>query len=170
MTGSDVHDMSYYQKCMVGGILSCGITHTLVCPLDIVKCRMQVRSPFLTACLGHARHVQERRRWIQIHQGCWRNEGFHTRKLLTQANLSNHLVLLFIELEFNFVVFRDGLQLWSDIPLKDLESSDSTRSSRMFLRVQLVQRTLLSTKPSDSQFPPLLLRWSLIVSCVLGKL
>jgi len=33
--------MSYYQKCMVGGILSCGITHTIVCPLDIVKCRMQ---------------------------------------------------------------------------------------------------------------------------------
>jgi len=42
MTGSDVHDMSYYQKCMMGGILSCGITHTIVCPLDIVKCRMQV--------------------------------------------------------------------------------------------------------------------------------
>jgi hypothetical protein len=38
----DVHDMSYYQKCMIGGILSCGITHTLVCPLDIVKCRKQV--------------------------------------------------------------------------------------------------------------------------------
>ena len=42
MGGSDVHDMSYYQKCMMGGILSCGITHTIVCPLDIVKCRMQV--------------------------------------------------------------------------------------------------------------------------------
>jgi solute carrier family 25 phosphate transporter 3 len=27
---------------MVGGILSCGLTHTAVCPLDIVKCRMQV--------------------------------------------------------------------------------------------------------------------------------
>jgi solute carrier family 25 (mitochondrial phosphate transporter), member 3 len=26
----------------MGGILSCGITHTIVCPLDIVKCRMQV--------------------------------------------------------------------------------------------------------------------------------
>jgi hypothetical protein len=39
---SDVHDMSYYRKCMMGGILSCGITHTIVCPLDIVKCRMQV--------------------------------------------------------------------------------------------------------------------------------
>ena len=39
---SDVHDMSYYGKCMIGGILSCGITHALVCPLDIVKCRRQV--------------------------------------------------------------------------------------------------------------------------------
>jgi len=38
---SDVHDMAYYQKCMVGGILSCGITHAIVTPLDIVKCRMQ---------------------------------------------------------------------------------------------------------------------------------
>ncbi len=37
----DVHDMNYYSKCMVGGILSCGLTHTLVCPLDIVKCRKQ---------------------------------------------------------------------------------------------------------------------------------
>jgi solute carrier family 25 phosphate transporter 3 len=27
---------------MVGGILSCGITHTVVCPLDIVKVRKQV--------------------------------------------------------------------------------------------------------------------------------
>jgi len=41
MSGSDVHDWSYYKKCMAGGILSCGITHALVCPLDIVKCRMQ---------------------------------------------------------------------------------------------------------------------------------
>ena len=42
MPGSDVHDLAYYQKCMIGGILSCGITHTIVCPLDIVKCRKQV--------------------------------------------------------------------------------------------------------------------------------
>jgi len=26
---------------MIGGVLSCGITHTVVCPLDIVKCRKQ---------------------------------------------------------------------------------------------------------------------------------
>jgi solute carrier family 25 (mitochondrial phosphate transporter), member 3 len=39
---SDVHDMSYYGKCMVGGIFACGLTHAAVCPLDIVKCRRQV--------------------------------------------------------------------------------------------------------------------------------
>ena len=39
---SDVHDASYYAKCMVGGIFACGITHAAVCPLDIVKCRRQV--------------------------------------------------------------------------------------------------------------------------------
>jgi solute carrier family 25 phosphate transporter 3 len=44
MTGSNVHDFSYYRKCMAGGILSCGITHTMVCPLDIVKCRMQANA------------------------------------------------------------------------------------------------------------------------------
>ena len=40
---ADVHNASYYSKCMVGGILSCGITHTAICPLDIIKCRKQVR-------------------------------------------------------------------------------------------------------------------------------
>jgi len=32
----------YYALCGLGGILSCGITHTLVVPLDLVKCRIQV--------------------------------------------------------------------------------------------------------------------------------
>ena len=39
---SDVHDATYYGKCMIGGIFACGLTHAAVCPLDIVKCRMQV--------------------------------------------------------------------------------------------------------------------------------
>merc|ERR1712142_228263 len=34
----------YYGKCMIGGAASCGITHTAVVPLDLVKCRMQVDS------------------------------------------------------------------------------------------------------------------------------
>jgi solute carrier family 25 phosphate transporter 3 len=40
--GHVVHDTTYYLKCMVGGMLACGLTHTAVCPLDVVKCNMQV--------------------------------------------------------------------------------------------------------------------------------
>lgn len=32
----------FYAYCGLGGMLSCGITHTLVVPLDLVKCRIQV--------------------------------------------------------------------------------------------------------------------------------
>nr|BAX57173.1 phosphate carrier 2 [Liriomyza chinensis] len=32
----------YYALCGLGGILSCGTTHTFVVPLDLVKCRLQV--------------------------------------------------------------------------------------------------------------------------------
>jgi solute carrier family 25 phosphate transporter 3 len=34
--------MDYYAKCALGGALSCGLTHTAVVPLDLVKCRIQV--------------------------------------------------------------------------------------------------------------------------------
>lgn len=39
---NEVKDMSYYLKCMVGGALACGLTHTAVTPLDLIKCRRQV--------------------------------------------------------------------------------------------------------------------------------
>ncbi|EPY29566.1 solute carrier family 25 (mitochondrial phosphate transporter), member 3 [Strigomonas culicis] len=45
------HDTSYYLKCIGGGILACGTTHTAVCPLDVVKCNMQV-SPEMYKSLG----------------------------------------------------------------------------------------------------------------------
>ena len=38
----DKHDLSYYLKCMAGGVLACGVTHTGIVPLDLVKCRKQV--------------------------------------------------------------------------------------------------------------------------------
>uniref|UniRef100_A0A4X2KTB1 Solute carrier family 25 member 3 n=1 Tax=Vombatus ursinus TaxID=29139 RepID=A0A4X2KTB1_VOMUR len=34
--------MKFYALCGTGGVLSCGLTHTAVVPLDLVKCRMQV--------------------------------------------------------------------------------------------------------------------------------
>jgi len=39
--GIKLYSPAYYGVCAVGGILSCGLTHTMVVPLDIVKCRMQ---------------------------------------------------------------------------------------------------------------------------------
>ncbi|KAI3992372.1 hypothetical protein MKX01_030093 [Papaver californicum] len=37
----EMYSPSYYAACTVGGTLSCGITHTAVTPLDLVKCNMQ---------------------------------------------------------------------------------------------------------------------------------
>lgn len=33
--------LKYYALCGIGGVISCGTTHTAVVPLDLVKCRMQ---------------------------------------------------------------------------------------------------------------------------------
>lgn len=43
---ADVHDASYYGKCMVGGMFACGLTHAAIVPLDVVKCRRQINSSF----------------------------------------------------------------------------------------------------------------------------
>lgn len=32
----------YFLLCGLGGIVSCGSTHTLITPLDLIKCRLQV--------------------------------------------------------------------------------------------------------------------------------
>jgi len=32
----------FYALCGFGGVLSCGLTHTAVVPLDLIKCRIQV--------------------------------------------------------------------------------------------------------------------------------
>ena len=56
----DVHNISYYQTCMVGGVLSCGITHGIMTPVDIVKCRMQVSLQFSFASV-EATEIGEKR-------------------------------------------------------------------------------------------------------------
>eukprot|EP00250_Pteridium_aquilinum_P007990 c17589_g1_i1 orf=25-447(+) len=37
-----LYSPQYYAACTFGGILSCGLTHTAVTPLDLVKCNMQI--------------------------------------------------------------------------------------------------------------------------------
>lgn len=38
----EVGEPKFYALCAVGGMISCGATHTLIVPLDLVKCNMQV--------------------------------------------------------------------------------------------------------------------------------
>jgi solute carrier family 25 phosphate transporter 3 len=39
----EMYSPAFYAACTAGGILSCGLTHMTVTPLDLVKCNMQVR-------------------------------------------------------------------------------------------------------------------------------
>ena len=41
-TSCEFGSNKYFAICGLGGILSCGITHTAIVPLDLVKCRIQV--------------------------------------------------------------------------------------------------------------------------------
>ena len=40
-TDAPKHDAKFYSTCFMGGVLSCGTTHTFITPLDLVKCRRQ---------------------------------------------------------------------------------------------------------------------------------
>lgn len=42
--GVELYSAKFYAACTVGGIMACGLTHTAVTPLDLVKCRRQVDS------------------------------------------------------------------------------------------------------------------------------
>ena len=127
--GQDVHDMSYYGKCMIGGILSCGITHTVICPMDIVKCRKQVPIshslllPILTISIhvGQPDTVQEHWRWFQHNLQNRRPYWLQSRKFysLWSSNLYPH---------------RAGFQLSLVILHRALESSDSMKSSKTSTR------------------------------------
>ena len=46
---ADKHDASYYGKCMIGGILACGLTHTAIVSLDVAKCKKQIDPKFSTS-------------------------------------------------------------------------------------------------------------------------
>ncbi|KAJ6688445.1 SOLUTE CARRIER FAMILY 25 (MITOCHONDRIAL CARRIER PHOSPHATE CARRIER) MEMBER 3 LIKE-RELATED-RELATED [Salix koriyanagi] len=38
----EMYSPTFYMACTAGGILSCGLTHTAITPLDVVKCNMQI--------------------------------------------------------------------------------------------------------------------------------
>lgn len=159
---SDVHDMAYYQKCMVGGILSCGITHALVTPLDIVKCRMQVSNKLLHMTFT----------WGSF---SWWNATICLTFFLCDYRLTQECTRV-LEMDSNRLKLRkvledlllDGCQPSSDTLLKVSESSVSMKSSRMFTEQPLV-RTSQSTEPLVSLSLLLALRSSLMSFSAHGK-
>lgn len=38
----EMYSAKFFKLCAIGGALACGLTHTFVTPLDLVKCRLQV--------------------------------------------------------------------------------------------------------------------------------
>lgn len=40
----ELYSSKYYYTCALGGAVACGATHGFVTPLDLVKCRKQVRT------------------------------------------------------------------------------------------------------------------------------
>lgn len=55
--GGDTHDLSYYLKCMMGGVLACGLTHTAIVPLDVMKCKKQIDSSFCSGMIDGVKKV-----------------------------------------------------------------------------------------------------------------
>jgi solute carrier family 25 phosphate transporter 3 len=55
--GKVPHTSDYYIKCLIGGALACGLTHTAVTPLDVVKCNMQVNPKKYTGLVSGMRTV-----------------------------------------------------------------------------------------------------------------
>jgi len=58
MVVPDVHDASYYFKCMIGGMFACGLTHAAIVPLDVAKCRKQADPTFPKSMLEGIRKVK----------------------------------------------------------------------------------------------------------------
>jgi len=48
----EMYSPAFYAACTAGGILSCGLTHMTVTPLDLVKCNMQVHFLLFSVVFG----------------------------------------------------------------------------------------------------------------------
>jgi solute carrier family 25 phosphate transporter 3 len=49
----------YYQKCFFAGLFPCGLTHTLLTPLDVFKCRRQVNPSANLSLYDGIKHIYQ---------------------------------------------------------------------------------------------------------------
>jgi hypothetical protein len=116
--------LSYFFQ---GGILSCGLTHLAVTPLDLVKCNAQVCwdhfPPILLLFLGQSQGISWR--ICGIHQLFTKYDSFQNRdsKPFTLVQEKNW------DLEVVSPVFsKAGSPPWLGIPCKGCANLDSTSS------------------------------------------
>jgi solute carrier family 25 phosphate transporter 3 len=53
----EMYSNEYFMYCAYGGILSCGLTHTAMTPVDLVKCNMQANPKEFTGLLSGLRKI-----------------------------------------------------------------------------------------------------------------
>ncbi len=53
----DKHDLTYYFKCMIGGMFACGLTHTAIVPLDVMKCKKQIDKTYCSGIIDGVKKV-----------------------------------------------------------------------------------------------------------------
>lgn len=63
------HDLAYYMKCVVAGALACGVTHTAITPLDLVKCRKQVDSKMYKSTLDGLKKISSAEGAVGLFRG-----------------------------------------------------------------------------------------------------
>ncbi|KAJ5220278.1 hypothetical protein N7468_009482 [Penicillium chermesinum] len=59
----------YYATCTVGGLLACGLTHTAVTPLDLIKCRRQVDPKLYTGNMQAFKAIRGVEGWRGVFTG-----------------------------------------------------------------------------------------------------
>ncbi|KAJ2158763.1 Cu/Pi carrier [Coemansia sp. RSA 552] len=53
----EINSPKYFYTCAAGGVLACGLTHYLMTPLDMLKCRMQVNKSLYSSVFDGFRKV-----------------------------------------------------------------------------------------------------------------
>jgi len=53
----EINSAKYFYYCGIGGILSCGLTHTAVTPLDLVKCNSQTNPKEFPGAISGIRNI-----------------------------------------------------------------------------------------------------------------
>jgi len=63
------HTNEFYLKCCFGGVLSCGLTHLAVTPLDVAKCNMQVNPAKYKGLIGSVGTIMKEEGSIALFKG-----------------------------------------------------------------------------------------------------